>query len=83
MNFSLWIPYLCAIKESLLLYDCPKFQGFLLFLNIWLSPPVQGVVTDPSPQTAAPSSQDASGQQPLPVENTGDHATAYSYQQTK
>uniref|UniRef100_A0A3Q0SX14 RNA binding motif, single stranded interacting protein n=1 Tax=Amphilophus citrinellus TaxID=61819 RepID=A0A3Q0SX14_AMPCI len=33
--------------------------------------------------TAAPSSQDASGQQPLPVENTGDHATAYSYQQTK
>uniref|UniRef100_A0A3P8QDA5 RRM domain-containing protein n=1 Tax=Astatotilapia calliptera TaxID=8154 RepID=A0A3P8QDA5_ASTCA len=44
---------------------------------------VDGVVTDPSPQTAAPSSQDASGQQPLPVENTGDHATAYSYQQTK
>ncbi|XP_029959685.1 RNA-binding motif, single-stranded-interacting protein 3-like isoform X6 [Salarias fasciatus] len=44
---------------------------------------VDGVVTDQSPQTAAPSSQDASGQQPLTVENTGDHATAYSYQQTK
>ncbi|XP_076006401.1 RNA-binding motif, single-stranded-interacting protein 3-like isoform X1 [Genypterus blacodes] len=44
---------------------------------------VEGVVTEPSPQTAAPSSQDASGQQPLSVENTGDHATAYSYQQTK
>nr|XP_020452524.1 RNA-binding motif, single-stranded-interacting protein 3-like isoform X5 [Monopterus albus] len=44
---------------------------------------VEGVVTDPSPQTAAPSSQDGSGQQPLSVENTGDHATAYSYQQTK
>ncbi|XP_022609072.1 RNA-binding motif, single-stranded-interacting protein 3 isoform X4 [Seriola dumerili] len=44
---------------------------------------VEGVVTDPSPQTAAPSSQDASGQQPLSVESTGDHATAYSYQQTK
>eukprot|EP00064_Thunnus_orientalis_P003997 superscaffoldBa00000350_g4008 len=44
---------------------------------------VEGVVTDPSPQTTAPSSQDASGQQPLSVENTGDHATAYSYQQTK
>uniref|UniRef100_A0AAQ5ZW74 RRM domain-containing protein n=1 Tax=Amphiprion ocellaris TaxID=80972 RepID=A0AAQ5ZW74_AMPOC len=44
---------------------------------------ITGVVTDPSPQTAAPSSQDASGQQPLSVENTGDHATAYSYQQTK
>ncbi|KAG7229411.1 hypothetical protein INR49_012802, partial [Caranx melampygus] len=43
---------------------------------------VEGVVTDPSPQTAAPSSQDASGQQPLSVESTGDHATAYSYQQT-
>lgn len=43
----------------------------------------QGVVTDPSPQTAAPSSQDTSGQQPLSVENTGDHATAYSYQQSK
>lgn len=43
----------------------------------------QGVVTDPSPQSAAPSSQDASGQQPLSVETTGDHATAYSYQQSK
>ncbi|TKS81794.1 RNA-binding motif, single-stranded-interacting protein 3 [Collichthys lucidus] len=44
---------------------------------------VEGVVTDPSSQTAAPTSQDASGQQPLSVENTGDHATAYSYQQSK
>uniref|UniRef100_A0A668AXC7 RNA binding motif, single stranded interacting protein n=1 Tax=Myripristis murdjan TaxID=586833 RepID=A0A668AXC7_9TELE len=44
---------------------------------------VEGVVTEPSPQTAPPSSQDASGQQPLSVENTGDHATAYSYQQNK
>ncbi|KAM7382604.1 hypothetical protein PAMP_002328 [Pampus punctatissimus] len=44
---------------------------------------VEGVVTDTSPQTTAPASQDASGQQPLSVENTGDHATAYSYQQTK
>uniref|UniRef100_A0A3B5R4V6 RNA binding motif, single stranded interacting protein n=1 Tax=Xiphophorus maculatus TaxID=8083 RepID=A0A3B5R4V6_XIPMA len=44
---------------------------------------VDGVVTDPSPQTTAPSSQDASGQQPLSVENSADHATAYSYQQTK
>uniref|UniRef100_A0A8D0D5J0 RNA binding motif, single stranded interacting protein n=1 Tax=Sander lucioperca TaxID=283035 RepID=A0A8D0D5J0_SANLU len=44
---------------------------------------VEGMVTDPSSQTAAPSSQDASGQQPLTVENTGDHATAYSYQQSK
>lgn len=43
----------------------------------------QGVVTDPSAQTAAPSTQDPSGQQPLSVENTGDHATAYSYQQSK
>ncbi|CAB1454353.1 unnamed protein product [Pleuronectes platessa] len=44
---------------------------------------VEGVVTDASPQTAAPSSQDANGQQPLSMESTGDHATAYSYQQTK
>ncbi|XP_028280773.1 RNA-binding motif, single-stranded-interacting protein 3-like isoform X2 [Parambassis ranga] len=44
---------------------------------------VDGVVTDQSPQSAAPSSQDASGQQPLSVENTADHATAYTYQQTK
>ncbi|XP_077950292.1 RNA-binding motif, single-stranded-interacting protein 3 isoform X3 [Gasterosteus aculeatus] len=43
---------------------------------------MEGVVTDPSSQTAA-SSQDASGQQPLSVENTGDHSTAYSYQQSK
>uniref|UniRef100_A0A8C2X3A7 RNA binding motif, single stranded interacting protein n=1 Tax=Cyclopterus lumpus TaxID=8103 RepID=A0A8C2X3A7_CYCLU len=44
---------------------------------------LEGVVTDPSSQTAAPSSQDASGQQPLSVENTGDHSSAYSYQQSK
>ncbi|XP_038131810.1 RNA-binding motif, single-stranded-interacting protein 3-like isoform X3 [Cyprinodon tularosa] len=44
---------------------------------------VDGVVTDPSPQTTAPSSQDTSGQQPLSVESSADHATAYSYQQTK
>ncbi|XP_061919981.1 RNA-binding motif, single-stranded-interacting protein 3-like [Entelurus aequoreus] len=44
---------------------------------------VEGVVTDSSPQTAAPSLQDTSGQQPLSVENTGEHGTAYSYQQTK
>uniref|UniRef100_A0A673CPY9 RRM domain-containing protein n=1 Tax=Sphaeramia orbicularis TaxID=375764 RepID=A0A673CPY9_9TELE len=43
---------------------------------------VEGVVTEASPQTA-PSSQDGSGQQPLSVDNTADHATAYSYQQTK
>uniref|UniRef100_H3D8I1 RNA binding motif, single stranded interacting protein n=1 Tax=Tetraodon nigroviridis TaxID=99883 RepID=H3D8I1_TETNG len=44
---------------------------------------VEGVVTDPSAQTAVPPTQDASGQQPLAVENTGEHATAYSYQQSK
>lgn len=60
-----------------------SFKALFRSLISGFSPPVQGVVTDPSPQTAAPSSQDASGQQPLPVENTGDHATAYSYQQTK
>lgn len=60
-----------------------SFKAFICSLISGFPPPVQGVVTDPSPQTAAPSSQDASGQQPLPVENTGDHATAYSYQQTK
>ncbi|XP_077576612.1 RNA-binding motif, single-stranded-interacting protein 3-like isoform X2 [Stigmatopora nigra] len=43
---------------------------------------VEGVVTDSSAQTIAPSLQDNSGQQPLPVENTGEHGTAYSYQQT-
>uniref|UniRef100_A0A8C6UUG5 RNA binding motif, single stranded interacting protein n=1 Tax=Neogobius melanostomus TaxID=47308 RepID=A0A8C6UUG5_9GOBI len=43
---------------------------------------VEGVVTEASPQTA-PSSQNASGQQPLSVESTGDHTTAYSYQQSK
>lgn len=42
----------------------------------------QGVVAEASPQTA-PSSQNASGQQPLSMESTGDHTTAYSYQQTK
>ncbi|KAG7469886.1 hypothetical protein MATL_G00133540 [Megalops atlanticus] len=46
--------------------------------------PVEGVVTDAAPQTVAPSSQDASGQQqPLQVENANEHAPAYSYQQSK
>ncbi|KAG5856856.1 RNA-binding motif, single-stranded-interacting protein 3 isoform X6 [Anguilla rostrata] len=46
--------------------------------------PVEGVVTEATPQTVAPSSQDASGQQqPLQVESGGDHAPAYSYQQSK
>ncbi|XP_057689762.1 RNA-binding motif, single-stranded-interacting protein 3-like isoform X1 [Corythoichthys intestinalis] len=44
---------------------------------------VEGVVTDSSAQTATPSLQDNSGQQPLSVDNTGEHGTAYSYQQTK
>ncbi|XP_075868585.1 uncharacterized protein LOC142879305 isoform X3 [Nelusetta ayraudi] len=44
---------------------------------------VEGVVTDPSAQSAGQTSQDAGGQQPLSVETTGDHAAAYSYQQSK
>ncbi|MBN3285360.1 RBMS3 protein, partial [Polyodon spathula] len=43
-----------------------------------------GVVTDASPQTVAPSSQDTSGQQQqIQVESTNEHAPAYSYQQSK
>ncbi|XP_072431299.1 RNA-binding motif, single-stranded-interacting protein 3 isoform X1 [Chiloscyllium punctatum] len=45
--------------------------------------PVEGVVADTSPQTVAPSSQEASGQQQIPVETTNDHAPTYSYQQAK
>nr|XP_023694802.1 RNA-binding motif, single-stranded-interacting protein 3-like [Paramormyrops kingsleyae] len=46
--------------------------------------PVEGVVADASPQTVAPSSQDAGGTQPpLQVENATDHASVYSYQQSK
>ncbi|KAJ8385664.1 hypothetical protein AAFF_G00183770 [Aldrovandia affinis] len=44
--------------------------------------PVEGVVADATPQTVAPSSQEASGQQQA-LENTSDHAATYSYQQTK
>ncbi|XP_041104223.1 RNA-binding motif, single-stranded-interacting protein 3 isoform X1 [Polyodon spathula] len=45
--------------------------------------PVEGVVTDASPQTLAPSSQDTSGQQQqIQVESTNEHAPAYSYQQS-
>ncbi|KAM9783105.1 RNA-binding motif, single-stranded-interacting protein 3-like isoform 4-T4 [Neosynchiropus ocellatus] len=44
---------------------------------------VEGVVSDPSPQSSAPTSQDGSGQQSLSVDNTADHASAYSYQQSK
>uniref|UniRef100_UPI00398F1BDB RNA-binding motif, single-stranded-interacting protein 3 isoform X1 n=1 Tax=Pristiophorus japonicus TaxID=55135 RepID=UPI00398F1BDB len=43
-----------------------------------------GVVADTSPQTVAPSSQEASGQQQqIPVETTNEHAPTYSYQQAK
>ncbi|CAL8289453.1 unnamed protein product [Merluccius merluccius] len=43
---------------------------------------VEGMVTEASPQTAPPSSQDGGGQQALAVDSTGEHA-AYTYQQTK
>lgn len=47
-----------------------------------LSP--QGVVADTSPQTVAPSSQDTSGQQQqIAVDTASEHASAYSYQQSK
>lgn len=62
-----------SIVSGLLLSPC---------LNV-LSPP-QGVVTEPTTQTGPPSSQDVSGQQqPLALENSSDHAQAYSYQPTK
>lgn len=45
-------------------------------------PPVlQGVVTDASPQTVAPSSQEVSAQQQqIQVDSGADHVPAYSYQ---
>nr|XP_046218424.1 RNA-binding motif, single-stranded-interacting protein 3-like isoform X1 [Oncorhynchus gorbuscha]XP_046218425.1 RNA-binding motif, single-stranded-interacting protein 3-like isoform X1 [Oncorhynchus gorbuscha] len=43
--------------------------------------PVEGVVTDASPQSVAPSSQDVSGQQQqIQVDGSSDLVTAYSYQ---
>uniref|UniRef100_A0A8C4E0E5 RNA binding motif single stranded interacting protein 3 n=1 Tax=Dicentrarchus labrax TaxID=13489 RepID=A0A8C4E0E5_DICLA len=43
--------------------------------------PVEGVVTDASPQTVAPSSQEVAGQQQqIQVDSAGDHVSAYSYQ---
>ncbi|CAL8365027.1 unnamed protein product [Arctogadus glacialis] len=43
--------------------------------------PVEGVVTDSSPQSVAPSSQEvAAQQQQIQVDGTNDHVTAYSYQ---
>uniref|UniRef100_A0A3P8ZLX7 RNA binding motif single stranded interacting protein 3 n=1 Tax=Esox lucius TaxID=8010 RepID=A0A3P8ZLX7_ESOLU len=43
--------------------------------------PVEGVVTDASPQSVAPSSQEVSGQQQqIQVDGSSDHVTAYSYQ---
>ena len=45
---------------------------------------LQGVVTEASPQSVPPSSQDASGQQqPLCVDGSSDHAPTYSYQPAK
>ncbi|XP_038581720.1 RNA-binding motif, single-stranded-interacting protein 3 isoform X2 [Micropterus salmoides] len=43
--------------------------------------PVEGVVTDASPQTVAPSSQEVAGQQQqIQVDSAADHVPAYSYQ---
>ncbi|KAL2080604.1 hypothetical protein ACEWY4_024397 [Coilia grayii] len=43
--------------------------------------PVEGVVTDASPQSVAPSSQEVGGQQQqMQVETAGDHVPTYSYQ---
>uniref|UniRef100_I3KUH2 RNA binding motif single stranded interacting protein 3 n=1 Tax=Oreochromis niloticus TaxID=8128 RepID=I3KUH2_ORENI len=43
--------------------------------------PVEGVVTDASPQTVAPSSQEVAGQQQqIQVDSATDHVPAYSYQ---
>ncbi|XP_071060911.1 RNA-binding motif, single-stranded-interacting protein 3 isoform X3 [Pseudochaenichthys georgianus] len=43
--------------------------------------PVEGVVTDASPQTVAPSSQELAGQQQqIQVDSSADHVPAYSYQ---
>nr|XP_055066855.1 RNA-binding motif, single-stranded-interacting protein 3 isoform X5 [Misgurnus anguillicaudatus] len=45
---------------------------------------VEGVVTEASPQSVPPSSQDANGQQqPLGVDNNSDHASTYSFQPAK
>uniref|UniRef100_A0A673GQX9 RNA-binding motif, single-stranded-interacting protein 3 n=1 Tax=Sinocyclocheilus rhinocerous TaxID=307959 RepID=A0A673GQX9_9TELE len=45
---------------------------------------VEGVVTEASPQSIPPSSQDASGQQqPLGMDNTSDHAPTYTFQPAK
>ncbi|KAG9476121.1 hypothetical protein GDO78_002943, partial [Eleutherodactylus coqui] len=45
---------------------------------------VEGVVADTSPQTVPSSSQEASGQQQqITVETSNEHASAYSYQQSK
>ncbi|KAM6967420.1 LOW QUALITY PROTEIN: RNA-binding motif, single-stranded-interacting protein 3-like [Aplochiton taeniatus] len=44
---------------------------------------VEGVVTESSPQTVPPTTQDAGGQQPMAIENASDHAPAYTYQQAK
>ncbi|KAL1259831.1 hypothetical protein QQF64_010408, partial [Cirrhinus molitorella] len=45
---------------------------------------VEGVVTEASPQSVPPSSQDVSGQQqPLGVDNTSDHAPTYTFQPAK
>ncbi|XP_044534812.1 RNA-binding motif, single-stranded-interacting protein 3 [Gracilinanus agilis] len=44
----------------------------------------EGVVADTSPQTVAPSSQEASAQQQqIAVETSNEHTPAYSYQQSK
>uniref|UniRef100_A0A8D3BE72 RNA binding motif single stranded interacting protein 3 n=1 Tax=Scophthalmus maximus TaxID=52904 RepID=A0A8D3BE72_SCOMX len=43
--------------------------------------PVEGVVTDASPQSVAPSSQEVAGQQQqIQVDSAADHVPAYSYQ---
>uniref|UniRef100_A0A3Q2NX11 RNA binding motif, single stranded interacting protein n=1 Tax=Fundulus heteroclitus TaxID=8078 RepID=A0A3Q2NX11_FUNHE len=72
-----------AIEPSLSLHPSSVMAPLTQQMNHLSLGPTGAVSLYPSPQTTAPSSQDASGQQPLSVESSADHATAYSYQQTK
>uniref|UniRef100_A0A8C9RJ06 RNA binding motif single stranded interacting protein 3 n=1 Tax=Scleropages formosus TaxID=113540 RepID=A0A8C9RJ06_SCLFO len=60
----------------------PPMQGTYIpqYTPVPPAVPVEGVVTDASPQTVAPSSQEAGGQQQIQVESASDHVPAYSYQ---
>nr|XP_016846489.1 PREDICTED: RNA-binding motif, single-stranded-interacting protein 3 isoform X3 [Anolis carolinensis] len=82
-----WMPHPSYVMQPTYMTAAAPMQGTYIPQYTPVPPtavPLEGVVADTSPQTVASSSQEASGQQQqMAVETSNEHASAYSYQQSK